>query len=169
MMRSNPYELLSPADVDWARLAALIDGEGSILINKRTGREDVWLRVVICNTDPRMIVWLKETFGGTAIVARKAYRDGYKAQMKWQVNCVQAEWLLRGCYKYLICKQDQADIAFAYRATSRGAGGHRGRPTPPELVAERLALREQLRQLRAVGKSNADLEELRDRLERRVN
>jgi hypothetical protein len=164
-VRKDPSEGFNPTEIDWARLAAYIDGEGSILMNRRNDRpHDIWLRVVICNTDPRMIVWLKQTFGGSVAVMRKPYKEGYKAQIKWHTSCYKAEWILRGCYQYLICKQDQADVAFAYRATTRGAGGHRGSPNSPELTAYRYELRDKLKGLRSVGKTNSDMELLRDQL-----
>jgi len=164
--RKDPSEGFKPSEIDWARLAALIDGEGSILMNRRNDRpQDVWLRVVICNTDPRMIIWLKEHFGGSVTVMRKSYREGYRGQIKWHTSCRKAEWILRGCYQYLICKQDQADIAFAYRATTRGEGGHRGSPNPPELTAYRNELREKLKALRWVGNTNEEMERIKDKLQ----
>ena len=156
----------NPTEIDWARLAAYIDGEGSVLMNKRSDRpQDVWLRVVICNTDPRLIIWLKDTFGGPVAVMRKSYREGYRGQIKWHCSCKKAEEVLHGCYQYLICKQDQADVAFAYRATTRGSGGHRGSPNSKELTEYRNQLRNKLKELRWTGNTNEEMERIKDKLQ----
>ena len=53
-----------------AYLAGIIDGEGTIVIAKgkiRKGRinHPYSLRLVVMNTDIRLIEWLKENFGGS--------------------------------------------------------------------------------------------------------
>ena len=146
-MKTND-EFVEPSDLDWARLAAYVDGEGSILINERNGDGRTnwgsWLRLIICNTDPRLILWLKKTFGGNVVCGRKRAKTCHRYQLKWHVSCRQAYALLKGCYPYLICKKDQAECAFAYQESIRGPG-HR---VAPETNAFRMNMRLKLKDLR---------------------
>jgi hypothetical protein len=116
----------NPTREDWIRLAAFIDGEGSILINERNtqGKSNwgPWLRVVIANTDPRLPRWLRMTFGGGAVVARRRAKANHRHAIKWHVSCRQAEEILRNCLPFLLLKKEQAEIALAYRETIGGPG-----------------------------------------------
>lgn len=115
-----------PTREDWIRLAAFIDGEGSILINERRSAKRTnwgsWLRVVIANTDPRLPRWLLLTFGGTIVVARRRAKENHRYAIKWHVSCRQAEELLRECLPFLLIKKEQAEIALAFQETLGGPG-----------------------------------------------
>jgi hypothetical protein len=122
-----------PNDIDWARLAALIEVQSSIHIGERGN--SAYLRISVVRANPGLIDWLHQTFGGTAL----SRKDGASG---WHVDCAKAYELLRGCYPYLISKQNQADIAFAYEETLGRRG--RGIKTPPEVLDLRKSLREKL-------------------------
>jgi len=110
---------------DWARLAAFIDGEGSIVIGRQlrfrgkpsqhTGHH---LRVVISNTDPRLMTWLKERFDGYVHTSKKPHGNR-RTLLQWQVSAQSAEDILRGCVNFLVLKKEQAELAFAFRTTFR--------------------------------------------------
>lgn len=108
-------------DVDWARLAAFIDGEGCIKLttkndSRRPGKTYYRFTIEICNTDPRLTQWLKLTFGGVVVFREMKVRR-WKDAYTWIVTERRAESLLKKCLPFLIIKRGQADIALAYRAT----------------------------------------------------
>ena len=138
--------LANPTEIDWARLAAYIDGEGAILINRFAGqspseRKRMWLRVIVCNTDPRMPQWCLKTFGvGSVVLSDRRRKEQHRQSFRWQISCETAELILRGCFPYFIIKREEAEIAFAFQETLLGPG----RPVPRETRELREQLRAQL-------------------------
>lgn len=112
---------------DWLRLAAFIDGEGGIGIHAVShgpgqAQDSVHhvLRIKISNTDARLMVWLKERFGGSVHWADRKL-PGRKRIFAWEVSAKKAEVLLLGCLDFLLLKREQADLGLALRATFKGA------------------------------------------------
>jgi hypothetical protein len=136
------------SQVDLARLAAFIDGEGCIGIHehkRKGGRSTFYVRLEISNTDPRLAVWCKHTFGGSYQTAKRPISP--RARLKFPWGCVSktATSLLRLCTPFLILKQEQADIALAFQATVKRVGvkGH-----SVEVIAYRRLLKEKLSRLK---------------------
>jgi hypothetical protein len=159
------YDEFCPSPIDWARMAAFIDGEGSVLINPRRSRVDqgisdiaatFYLKLTVANTDVRLMVWLKNTFGGTFKDANTAaYYPGRnnKTAYHWGACSQRAAWILYNCMPYFIMKMEQAQIGIDLqkslgRAFTRGAG----KRLPFDIVAERRELKVRLLKLKARGK-----------------
>ncbi len=105
--------------IDWARLAAFIDGEGTIHIaSNGQVPKHLGLKVAISNTDPRLLAWLKERFGGS-VSFLKSRSDKWKDAYVWTASSAHAEEILKKCKKYLIIKGEQANLALAFRKTFR--------------------------------------------------
>jgi hypothetical protein len=139
-----------PTEVDWARLAAFIDGEGSIVINK-AGKNGTrfTVRISISNTDPRLIHWIKNTFGGSVCIHRVS-NPKHRDSMKWDAACREAQTILQNCYQYLIIKREQADVALAYYETvpTQCMGSTR---IKPEVIEKRQELRDKISRLKKVS------------------
>lgn len=142
--------------MSWARLAAYIDGEGTILINRvnpsgRQANPQHALRVSVGNSDPRLIVWLRGTFGGWAGPQKQAHKEGRvvskKPRFMWAVNSQQAEYLLEQCLPYFIMKKGQAEIGLAFQALK--SQGTRGKKLSLEVVQQRETFHEQLKGMHA--------------------
>lgn len=134
------------SELDWARLAAFIDGEGSIMIleRKRAAGSHPYLRVNMCNTDPRLIVWLKNTFGGSVTKDKRSGNVKHRVAYRWHISSNQAAWILESCYPYLILKREQADKALAFQSTLKGPG----HIVPSHVWEERYRLRDELKFLK---------------------
>jgi len=143
-----------PTEVDWARLAAFIDGEGCIYINLHRQfyphlnkmYERCYAKIVVTNTDFRIVHWLQDTFGGVAHLEKRRAdkRDVWAPTMRWEASCKSAAVLLERCYQYLIAKREQADIIFEFQATVKWPGQH-GHAT--EVWQRRMELRNKLHSL----------------------
>lgn len=84
--------MASPAD--WAYAAGLIDGEGSIMLNK--GRP----RVQVASSSYELIQYMLDTFGGHYIKATQ--RDGQnRAPFAWRLNGHAALPFLAGVLPFL--------------------------------------------------------------------
>jgi hypothetical protein len=109
--------------IEWARLAAYIDGEGCFLIfrchNKKRPRGYHALKIVIGNTDFRLMVWLKSSFGG--FINRSTKTEKHKLSKRqmyyWHVGSAMAEDVTRRCLPYLIMKKEQGELVLQFRAT----------------------------------------------------
>lgn len=133
-----------PTQIDWARMAAYIDGEGCIAIklhrSKSYKRVGLYLQLTITNTDFRLAEGTKASFGGCVhFIGRK--KDQWSPCAKWDVASAHARWILEGCLPYFIIKREQADIALAFSRTL-GRRGVKG--TPPEILEKQWDLRQQI-------------------------
>jgi len=122
--RSNHIDK-RPTDIDWARLAAYIDGEGCICIGQKrvlNGPERkctstrTYLNIIIANTDPRLSEWLRDTFGGS-IQLHRPHKNNPKWSLgyHWITGNRQAKWVLEGCLPFFIMKRAQAEIGIAHQ------------------------------------------------------
>lgn len=130
-----------------AYAAGLFDGEGSIIIRKRTQRgclAPVYsLHVSVANTDLPIIEWLQEAWPGhlckTGLPAKAGRRH---AAWKWNLTSRIAAAFLRDVQPYLRIKAEQARIAI--ELADLIAARNRGLPLTDADVAARDALREEL-------------------------
>jgi hypothetical protein len=136
--------------IDFARLAAFIDGEGCITIARspRRGRMAVHqheLVVTIANTSPLLFDWLLGTFGGA--FSRANGNKGVPVYA-WRINELQREEILRRCLPYLIIKRAQAEVGLAFRALkSRKREEFRNSRVTPEMMIQRDELHDRIRNL----------------------
>ncbi|HEV8525223.1 MAG TPA: hypothetical protein VGQ71_12040 [Terriglobales bacterium] len=142
---------VTPTKLDWVRLAAYIDGEGSILITERHYKTSpylgMYIRVVLANTDPRLCLWAQERFGGVFVISQRDKPAHHKTPYKWHVSCNQAACILERCLPYLLLKREQAEIALAFQSTVTNGRG-RGAKLTDEERAIRESCKEDLLRLR---------------------
>ena len=160
--KSKIFDGLVPTEVEWGMMAAYIDGEGSILINPRRGKEGgrytdeaatFYLKVTVANTDVRLMHWLKRIFGGTFKDANTAkYYEGRNVKTAWHWSCSsnRAVWILHNCFPLFVIKREQAEIGIRLQESMNR--GHRGRALPKEIVEERRSLKSTLLVLKQRGK-----------------
>src|ERR1700722_14873898 len=107
--------------IEFARLAAFIDGEGhiGITVTQPRGRGVTrrhTLIMTVTNTNILLFDWITSTFGGTVIHANKNHqKPNTKACFRWCLNELQSEEIVRRCLPYLIIKSEQAKIALKLR------------------------------------------------------
>lgn len=117
MKRLIDIEWDKVSEMDWARLAAFLDGEGCITIGKTKNSRAQYMKVFIANTDPRLMEWLRDTFGGTVNGKKRENREKHKPCYVWTV-CSQMAWIVLLCVMpYLIIKREQAEVALAFQRT----------------------------------------------------
>jgi len=134
-------------------LAAFVDGEGSIFIRSDKATGHLALEVSISNTDPRLTVWLRETFGGPKCSGEPRFLPNKKAKKfyQWSLRSKHAEEIVLGVYPWLLLKKQQAEIAIAFRRTFSD-----GRNQSNPLTSLELTVREDLRsKIRVLNKRGA--------------
>lgn len=116
-----------PTELDYARLAAYIDGEGCLILctkrekNNRHFRAEA--RMDVYNCDLRLLLWCRATFGVGSITEKKIGKLSRRPQFTWRVSGKRSvQQLLVACLPYFITKKEQAEILLAFFATvgSRG-------------------------------------------------
>jgi hypothetical protein len=109
------------SQIDYARLAAFIDGEGhlGISVSPPRGRGITprhCMVMTVTNTSELLFQWLTSTFGGKAIMANQNHRKpNTKPCWRWLVSELQGEEIVRRCLPYFIIKREQAEITLAFR------------------------------------------------------
>lgn len=138
---------VEPSEMDYARLAAYIDGEGCISVGasrKKTWKnESVYVNLSVHNTDARLIDWCAERWGGRVyktVQTNSKWTDSFG----WRVSCQQARQILECCLPYFI-KREQAEIAIALQKTQRRWGRN---GAPLEVHALRQQMRNKLSELK---------------------
>ena len=100
---------------EWAYLAGLIDGEGSITIMRQKGKPAA-VRVRFNNTDEAVIEWVISRFGGLKCEANSNSSYGKKICHRLDWNSVNAIPILEGVLPFLVIKKQLALIALEYLA-----------------------------------------------------
>lgn len=150
----------SRSAIDLARMAAFIDGEGSIFIGagkNLRGRQRTpqhRLQLVISNTNVVLVNWLKQTFDGSVYFVKyeNCKHLGKKQIMRWQINERMAAVLLSHCLPYIIVKKPQAEVALAFMELKRKK---QTEFKPSQITASEFDVREGLAmEVRRLNKSN---------------
>ena len=103
---------------EFAYLAGLIDGEGTIFVIRRPPRLEnplgtYHLRLQIVNTDWRLILWLQDNFGAKVATLCKGtskWKRSWSAM--WYTGY--AKEVIKLIQPYLIIKKEQASIALEF-------------------------------------------------------
>jgi hypothetical protein len=148
------------SQIDWARLAAYIDGEGYIGIANQVHRPPfqgrgryAYATIIVANTDPRLSEWLYKNFGGS-VQQRKANPlfkgkpTNWKACFSWVLCNQRASLVLQHAMPYFIIKREQAELAIAFQATCIRCGV---KGTPAHVLEHREVIKSKLRLLTARG------------------
>ena len=139
-------------DTNIIRLAAILDCEGWITLQKISGSRGVGLclTVGVGNTNPRLAQWLKEKFGGSFY---KTKREGpqHKDYWTWRLFGNKAAELLKGCIPYMLLKEEQAILAITFQETMHGKNIY-NEPCTPEYVAKMWEFKRRLTLLNRKGK-----------------
>ena len=100
----SPVLLHHPSPFDWAYLAGVIDGEGSILIRDRS------VRVRVVNTNYELVHWIAQHFRGAVYTEQRDHPR--KRSYTWVLAAREpVRELLREVRPWLIVKADRADQA----------------------------------------------------------
>ena len=152
MKRQDLSFLDSVSEIDWARLAAYIDGEGCLVISGQNGaskssRRVYYAELRIANTDFRLLGWLKAKFGGAFHVYRKN-TQGRLPCGSWAVASRHAAVIVTRCLPYFIVKKEQAEVILAFQATILPDRRYGRSGRPKELIAHQDTLVNQLSDLK---------------------
>lgn len=108
----GPWLSFDPGQItptEWAYLAGLFDGEGTIAYDGKRGR----VILILYNTNVEVIQWVCARFAG-GIYERKVAYERYLRSYLWQsMGLLNTQAVLRGMLPYLIIKRERALVALA--------------------------------------------------------
>lgn len=109
-------DLTRLADVDRAYFAGIMDGEGCVTIARaKKGKWSYYtLFLSMACTDPSLMIWIIEKFGGR-VAPRTKCKTNRKDVWVWRVASREAEAVLRQIEPFMVVKRDQARLALAFR------------------------------------------------------
>lgn len=141
---------IKPTVYDWCRLAAFLDGEGSLGFSKSPTRTII--RITVTNTDETLILWLSETFGGTFHERSEWKKNSrWSVAYNWSCSAARAAWILWNCKPWFIMKGTQAELLLEYQASMDDTRQNRYSRTATEIIEWRGLLREEVTSLNARG------------------
>jgi hypothetical protein len=133
---------LTPGQIGWT--AGVVDGEGCVGIYSR-GRDrpdEFRLHVTVANTDERMLVRLRELWGGRYDPHSRRTKTNERQVWSWTVHDRAAGRLLETVLPHLVIKKEQAEIALEF-VSLFGRGSAR---RTPENKERRIELAKQLKE-----------------------
>lgn len=148
------------SETDLAYAAGLIDGDGSIGINKSRDRQSrrgykLNLKVSLYMTDSAAPMWMKMRFGGHLWV-RESRSENWRSTNIWGIASIEARNFLEMIIPYLKTKQKQAEIAIEFQSMEKHRTMHKGSSIPiPKanvLVEAESILYNSIRELNTRGK-----------------
>lgn len=131
-----------------AYLAGIIDGEGTIFIQKhiKNGYTSYWPRFQISNTNRELMEWIKNTFGGLAYdKPRIKHNPKWRMQIQWYTTVSLMDKLLPLIIPYLIIKKPHAIIMIEFRNTFAKKFGSAG--VNPEVLNFRIECMQKIKHL----------------------
>lgn len=151
MWKAEEFDGHKPTVYDWVRMAAFLDGEGTIDMNSGSRSKPRHIvRVLLGNTNAKLTLWLEETFGGNVIL-RHVKNPNAKDCYVWSCCAARAAWILHNCLPWFLLKGEQAKLMIELQ-------GHldqkRKRVIPTESLIYRDDLKTQLRKLNAKGRAH---------------
>ena len=97
-------------EVKLAYIAGFIDGEGCINLINRGKYNNIYLKLVVVNTDMAPLQFISSIFGGNII--KTSHRPGLrKSLFQWALYGATAAYALTHILPYLICKKERAELA----------------------------------------------------------
>lgn len=114
------------SDTEAAYLAGFFDGEGSVTIccgksAARARNPNHILQVSVGNTDPKVIKWIQDKFGGS-IHFRVRKKENWRNFAQWKQCATGASDFLKCILPFLRMKKDQANTAIAFQAAKEMKG-----------------------------------------------
>lgn len=117
-------------------MAGIIDGEGSVGINKhRTGNP--LSKVQVGSADKALIDWIHRRWPGT--LSSTVHNNSNRTQYRWTLAGYKATAFLKSILPYLVLKQDRAQLVIAFNEVGMGIVGK-------HLTPEQRLVREELYQ-----------------------
>src|SRR5215471_14244408 len=101
------------SDLDLAYLAGIVDGEGSVGLDKMGTQNQRWVnirfhpQVTVVNANMDLMVWLSASFGGT-FRPRQQQRPYHKQTWRWKLTGRAAADLCQDLLPFLRIKHAQA-------------------------------------------------------------
>ena len=125
-----------PTKLEYAYLAGIMDGEGTFGIYRSKDGRNHHLRCYVVNTDPKLITWLYDTFGGLVYSRKSKKNPHWKLKYEWVLCKGETVDLVELLLPYLIIKRDQAELAIKFR-TSFNNQYNRNNPLPLSVLSFR--------------------------------
>ena len=144
-----------------AYAAGFFDGEGCIVVSVSTGKSrgygyQTWMSLIVSvhQLDQRPLMALQAAYGGSIVRGKGSgeWRKSKAATYKWRLHNMDALDFLAKIRPHLILKAEEADLALKWRKFT----GVKSRGMPPEMKAERMAIRDGLMKIRADRKADAE-------------
>jgi hypothetical protein len=104
------------SEAELAYFAGIIDGEGCFAVHRRGTTGIYGLQLQVGNTDPQLMQWIQQRFGGSLKLERRS-NPKHQPVWRWWAASADLDVILTRLIPYLICKKRQAELFVAYRTT----------------------------------------------------
>lgn len=123
---------------DLAYMAGIVDGEGSIVLTRKYRNGMPIPVLAVDSTDPELLDWIKETFGGS-IKTKKKYAAHHRQAYTWTLTRRQALGLLEKLLPFLKLHRKRARVELLLECYLAAT------PRNGKYTAHHLALHDEMR------------------------
>lgn len=112
-------------DLDLAYIAGFFDGEGSITIHEnckpspRGKNPNHTMQVSIGNTNPKVLLYLKNKFGGCISYRKPTLKPNHRNVVQWTIRAKLALPFLIAIKPYIQMKKKQINLAIKFQKTKK--------------------------------------------------
>jgi len=118
--------MIELADAELGYAAGIVDGEGSIQIDRRTGGH-FGITVTVSMKNPAVIHWLEDNFGGRTNSFKQS-RNSFKPEgimNRWAVHGTKAQEFISLIKPFMIEKAERANVALSFPVALNGSHRYR--------------------------------------------
>lgn len=109
-------------------LAGIIDGEGTFYIGRKFNH-----RIVVVNTDERIIRWLRDNIGGLVYSRKNVKNPTWKIKYEWIIERAKVTEITKAILPFLVGKKEQAEVMIKFRESFTRTRGNR-KSVPKEIL-----------------------------------
>lgn len=124
-------------------LAGIIDGEGTFYISPAPHFRH---RILVVNTDERIIRWLVNNFGGLVYKRSSKKHPEWKLKYEWIVVKADIIPICKGLLPFLTSKKEQAELMIKLRESFANIHG-RNKQVPEDIYKFRCECKDKITQL----------------------
>lgn len=144
-MQTNFFEPAIPVESsEWAYVAGILDGEGSIQIITKGGARFGLSSVAVVMCEKELIEWLRDRFGGGWVKPRRLKSGKLAYRVAWTGKKA-TNFILRGALPYLRAKKLRAQLALSLNELVAKQGNGIGYSLPEDVVKKRLDICDAMR------------------------
>lgn len=114
-MKQCIFKIQNLKKYEWAYIAGILDGEGSISAYKRGEHGSLIPAIQVSNTNYFLLEFLSKKLGGKIYPMRNSNKPRWKPCWSWQIHGKNVLVVLKKCFDFFIVKKEQCQLVLSLK------------------------------------------------------